>query len=70
MKTQKLSALFKRSRVPKKIIIKAIYEYIDSKNGLRTVTWKNGLTHQTLWYWVKKFRLFRKRLHRTVAERG
>ncbi|UJG44349.1 MAG: hypothetical protein K9W46_04005 [Candidatus Heimdallarchaeum endolithica] len=70
MKTQKLSALFKRCRVPKKIIIKAIYEYIGSKNGLRTVAWKNGLTHQTLLYWVKKFRLFRESLHRIVAERG
>ncbi|UJG43292.1 MAG: hypothetical protein K9W46_13080 [Candidatus Heimdallarchaeum endolithica] len=69
MKFSKLNKLFIRSRIPKKIIIKAIYEYIGSKNGLRTVAWKNGLTHQTLWYWVKKFRLFRESLHRVVAER-
>jgi len=59
MKVITLYSLFKGSRIPKKIIIRAIYEYIDSKNGLRTVAWKNGLTHQALWYWVRKFRLFR-----------
>jgi len=66
----KIYSLFKGSRIPKKIIIRAIYEYIGSKNGLRTVGWKNGLTHQALWYWVKKFRLFRESLHRVVVERG
>jgi len=55
----KISTLFKRCRVTKKKLIKAIYEYIGSKNGLRIEAWKNGLIHQTVWYWVKKFRLFR-----------
>jgi len=70
MNKLRIYSLFKGSRIPKKIIIRAIYEYIGSKNGLRTVAWKNGLTHQALWYWVKKFRLFRESLHRVVAERG
>ena len=70
MKFSKLNKLFIRSRIPKKIIIKAIYEYIGSKNGLRTVAWKNGITHQALWYWVKKFRSFRTTLHSIVAKKG
>jgi len=70
MNIKALYTLFKRSRIPKKIIIGAIYEYIGSKNGLRTVAWKNGMTHQALWYWVRKFRNFRESLHRIVAERG
>jgi len=70
MNTITLYSLFKGSRIPKKIIIRAIYEYIGSKNGLRTVAWKNGLTHQALWYWVRKFRLFRERLHKIIVERG
>ena len=28
------------------------------------------MTHQALWYWVRKFRNFRESLHRIVAERG
>ena len=31
---------------------------------------KNDITHQALWYWVRKFRNFRESLHRIVAERG
>ena len=46
--------LFKRSRIPKKIVIGAIYEYSGSKNGLRKVAWKNGITQQALWYWLGK----------------
>jgi len=70
MNINALYELFKRSRIPKEILIEAIYEYIGSKNGLREVAWKNGITHQALWYWVMKFRLFRERLHRIVAKRG
>jgi len=70
MKVITLYSLFKGRRIPKKIIIRAIYEYIDSKNGLRTIAWKNGLTHQALWYWVRKFWLFRDRLHKIIAKRG
>ena len=70
MNIKALYTLFKRSRIPKKIVKGAIYEYIGSKNGLRKVTWKNGITHQALWYWVRKFRSFRESLHRIVAERG
>jgi len=71
MNIKALYSLFKRSRIPKKIAIGAIYEYIiGSKNGLRTVAWKNGMPHQALWYWVRKFRNFRESLHRIVAERG
>jgi len=28
------------------------------------------MTHQALWYWVRKFRNFRESLHKIVAERG
>ena len=70
MNIKVLYTLFKRSRITKKIIIGAIYEYIGSKNGLRKVAWKNGMTHQALWYWVRKFRNFRESLYRIVAERG
>ena len=47
-----LYSLFKRSRIPKKIVIGTSDEYIGSKNGLRTVAWKNGITHQALGYWL------------------
>jgi len=49
MNIKALYTLFKRSRITKKILIGAIYEYIGSKNGLRTVAWKNGMTHQALY---------------------
>ena len=70
MNIQALYSLFKRSRIPKKIVIGASDEYSGSKKGLRKVAWKNGITHQALWYWVRKFRNFRESLHRIVAERG
>ena len=54
MNIQALYSLFKRSRIPKKIVIGAIYEYIGSKNGLRKIAWKNGMTQQALWYWVSE----------------
>ena len=43
MNNKALYTLFKRSRIPKKIIIGAIYEYIGSKNGLRKVAWKKRM---------------------------
>jgi len=52
MNIKALYTLFKRSRINKKRIIGAIYEYIGSKNGLRAVAWKNGMRHQALWYWI------------------
>ena len=70
MNIKALYTLFKRNRINKKIVREASDEYIGSKNGLRTVAWKNGITHQALWYWVRKFRTFRESLHRIVAERG
>jgi len=52
MNVKTLYTLFKRSRITKKIIIGASEEYSCSKNGLRTVAWKNGITQQALWYWL------------------
>jgi len=37
MNVKALYSLFKQSRIPKKIIIGAIYEYIGSKNELRKI---------------------------------
>jgi len=54
MNIKPLYSLFKRSRIPKKIIIEASDEYVGSKNGLRKVAWKNGITQQALWYWLGK----------------
>jgi len=70
MQSSKLNKLFIRSRIPKKIIIKASYEYIRSKNGLKIVAWKNGITHKALWYWIKKFRSSRKTVYNIVAKKG
>ncbi|MHA1687554.1 MAG: hypothetical protein ACTSYD_14315 [Candidatus Heimdallarchaeaceae archaeon] len=70
MKNEILNKIFTKNRVPREIIIKAFYEYIGSKNGLRTVAWFNGLTHQALWYWVKRIKDLREDLHKRVCRRG
>jgi len=44
MKIKELDSIFKRNRIPKEIILKAFYEYIGSKNGLRLVAWLNGIS--------------------------
>ena len=70
MNIKALYTLFKRSRIPKKRVIGTSDEYIGLKKRLRKVAWKNGITHQALGYWVRKFRNFWERLHRIVPERG
>ena len=34
------------------------------------MAWFNGLTHQALWYWVKRIKDLREDLHKRVCRRG
>jgi len=55
MNIKALYTLFKRSRINKRIVRGASEEYSGSKKGLSKVAWKNGMTQQALWYWMRKF---------------
>jgi len=48
MNIKTVYSLFKRGRIPKKIVRGASDEYSGSKKGLRKVGWKNEITQQAL----------------------